>query len=396
MKRFSRNVWIVTAASMFTDISSEMVVYLLPLFLAGVLGAPVAVVGLIEGVAETTASVMKLFSGWLSDRLDRRKWLTTAGYALSVVAKTGLLTAATWPAVLATRFVDRLGKGIRTAPRDALIAASVDEKSRGAAFGFHRAGDTLGAFLGVGISAGIVYATQAFSVALTRETFVRVLAISLIPAVAAVVLLAGWLQELPRRGAPAARPRFSLAGFDARFRAFLLVVGVFALGNSADAFIVLRAQSLGASTVAVLLLVLGFNFVYTVAASPIGHLSDRVGRSRLIVAGWMLYGVVYLAFGVASSVAALAAVWALYGLYYALTEGVVKAFIADLVPSELRGSAYGMYAAVVGVVALPASALAGLFWQGFGPAAPFLFGAAMAALAVLLWIVCVRPATKTC
>lgn len=385
MKRYPRNVYVTALASLLTDISTEMVVYLTPLFLANVLNTPTAVIGLIEGTADTTASLTKLISGWISDRLDNRKWPTVIGYALSLVAKPLLAVAASWQAVFGARFADRFGKGIRTAPRDALIAASVDERRRGDAFGFQRAGDTLGAFLGIGLAIVIVYLTQQQSDLLSSTTFRTIVWLSMLPIAGAVVVLAVWLQEIhtpPAAGA--GRPRLSLSGFSGNFRWVLLCVAIFTLGNSADAFIVLLAQARGASVLGTLMMVLIFNGVYTVLAQPFGKLSDKVGRLRLIIGGWLFYGVVYLGFALSHTMWQVAAMWALYGVYYAMTDGAVKALVADLVPKPQRGTGYGWLNGTIGIMALPASLLAGILWQVWGPAAPFFFGATLAGVAVLL------------
>ena len=394
MRKYPRNVLIATIASLLTDISSEMVVYLLPLFLTAVLNTPVAFIGLIEGVAETTSSLSKLFSGYFSDRLRTRKWFTVIGYGLSTLAKVTLAAARSWQAVFGARFADRLGKGIRTAPRDALIADSVDEKTRGAAFGFHRAGDTFGAFIGVGAAALIIFLTQQQSSLLTRQTFDTIVIISLIPAALAVLVLIVGLREIRATGQQPLLS-FSLRGFDGRFKFFLVVVGVFTLGNSADAFIVLRAQDRGASVLTTLLMVMGFNLVYTLLAQPLGNLSDRVGRQRLLIIGWAVYALVYIGFALSQSALAIGVLWAVYGLYYALTEGAAKAFIADLVPTEKRGTAYGLYNAVVGLLALPASVLAGVLWQAIGAGAPFVFGAAMSLIAAILFVTQFRNSKST-
>ena len=387
MKRYPRNVYVTALASLLTDISSEMVVYLTPLFLANVLNTPTAVIGLIEGTAETTASLTKLVSGWISDRLDNRKWPTVIGYALSLAAKPLLAVAGTWQAVFVARFADRLGKGIRTAPRDALIAASVDERQRGDAFGFQRAGDTLGAFLGIGLAIIVVYLTQQQSALLNSTTFRTIVWLSIIPIAIAVVVLAIGLQEIRSpRAAGSARPRLSIAGFDKRFRWVLLCVAVFTMGNSADAFIVLLAQARGASVLTTLVMVLIFNGVYTILAQPFGKLSDRVGRLKLIVVGWLFYAGVYLGFALSSTIWQVAGLWAIYGVYYAMTAGAVKALVADLVPKRQRGTGYGWLDGTIGIVALPASFVAGILWQIYGPAAPFLFGATLACLAVVLML----------
>lgn len=386
LRRLPRNVWAVTLTSLLTDVSSEMIFYLFPLYLANVLGAPTSIIGLIDGLAEMTASMLKLASGWLSDKLQSRKWLTVAGYSLSTLAKPFLLVANTWGAVLAVRLADRTGKGIRTAPRDALVADSVDESQRGAAFGIHRAGDTIGAALGLLIALVTIAATQRAGQSLSRETFRLLVGISIVPAALAVIALVVIARETRGR-INGKLPTLSLAGFDRRFKFFLLIVVLFTLGNSSDAFLVLRAQSIGASVATIMGMVLTFNITYAVISGPAGRLSDRIGRRRIIFAGWLLYGVVYLGFAFAGGVWLLFGLYAVYGLYYGLTEGVGKALIADFVRQEQRGTAYGLYNAAIGLTALPASFIAGILWQGigefsgFGPSAPFLFGSTLALIA---------------
>jgi MFS family permease len=390
-RRLPLNVWVLTAASFLTDISSEMIVNLIPLFLANVLGVRTSIIGLIEGVAETTASLVKLYSGALSDKLGKRKALVVLGYGLSTIAKPFLYFANTWGWVLGVRFTDRIGKGIRTAPRDALIADSIDEKQRGLAFGLHRAGDTAGAFLGLLVASAIVWANQADAAKLTRDTFQIVVLASIIPAVLAVVVLVLGVKEIPSAKEGKA-PVLSLQGMDRRFRMFLLVLVLFTLGNSSDAFIILRGQERGLDVLQVMGMVLTFNLVYSVFAAPLGSLSDKIGRRKLIIGGWMAYGLVYLGFAFSQTGRQVWFLFALYGLYYAATEGAAKALVADLVPSEKRGTAYGLFNAVIGLTALPASLIAGILWQGvgawagFGASAPFYFGAAMVLLAgILFW-----------
>ena len=384
------NVWIVTATSFFTDISSEMIANLVPLFLANVLKTGTAVIGLIEGLAETTASLMKIYSGALSDRLGKRKWITVTGYALSTIAKPFMYFAQTWHWVLGVRVADRLGKGIRTAPRDALVAGSIDEKQRGLAFGLHRAGDTAGAFFGLLIAGVIVWLTQAGAADLTRRTFQIAILISIIPAVLAVLILAIGARDVAADKKSAA-PILSLKGLDGRFKVFLLVLVLFTLGNSSDAFIILRAQERGLDVLQIMLMLMTFNLIYSLLAGPLGALSDRVGRRRLIIGGWIAYGLVYLGFALSRTGWQIWTLFGLYGIYYAASEGSAKALIADLVPAERRGTAYGLYNAAIGLTAFPASAIAGVLWQGafgwqgFGPAAPFFFGAGLALLAGFLF-----------
>jgi len=378
-----RNVWVLTATSFLTDISSEMIANLIPLFLANVLGVRASVIGLIDGLAETTASLLKLYSGALSDKLGSRKWLTVAGYGLSTLAKPFLYFASAWGWVLGVRFADRIGKGIRTAPRDALLAGSIDEKQRGLAFGLHRAGDTAGAFTGLAIAALVIYLTQSGTAQLTRATFQTIVLVSIIPALLAVLVLALFAREVVGK-AKASAPTLSLAGMDNRFKLFLLAAILFTLGNSSDAFIILRGQERGLSVLQVMGMLLTFNAVYTVLAGPLGALSDKIGRRKLILGGWLAYGLVYLGFAASQTGAQVWVLFGLYGIYYAMTEGTAKAYVADLVPAERRGTAYGLYNAAIALTALPASLIAGILWQGlgswsgFGPAAPFVFGAGMA------------------
>ncbi|NLF02361.1 MAG: MFS transporter [Anaerolineales bacterium] len=389
MRGLPRNVWAVSLTSFFMDVSSEMVINIVPLFLYSVLGVKTNLIGLIEGVAEATASLLKVFSGWLSDRLRARKWLAVAGYGLSAIAKPFFYWANSWGAVAGVRWVDRVGKGVRTAPRDALVADSIDERQRGLAFGFHRAADTGGAVLGLLIALGVVWLTQSRSAALTRPTFQTIVLISLIPAALAVLSLALGARDVPVAGTRE-RPRISFRGLGRRFGLFMLVVGVFDLGNSSDAFLVLRAQERGLSVLGVLGMLITFNLVYTLVSAPAGSLSDRVGRRRVIIGGWLVYAAIYLGFALAGRGWHIWVLYAIYGVYYGLAYGTAKAMVADLVPVDMRGTAYGTYNAILGILDFPASAIAGVLWQGIGgwsglgPSAPFYFGAALALIAAIL------------
>jgi MFS family permease len=392
LRRLPRNIWVVTVTSFLTDVSSEMIFNLVPLFLANVLKAGTAVIGLIDGLAETTASLMKIYTGALSDRLGQRKWLTVLGYAISTVSKPFLYITNTWGGVLGVRVADRFGKGVRTAPRDALVADSIDEKQRGLAFGLHRAGDTAGAFLGILIAAVIVWLTERGAADLTRSTFQILVLASIVPAVLAVLILALGVKETGVRSQSKV-PVLSLKGMDTRFKLFMLVLVLFTLGNSSDAFIILLGQNRGLNVLHILLMLMTFNLIYAVLSGPLGALSDKIGRRRLIVGGWIAYGLVYLGFGLSHTGWQVWALYGLYGVYYAAAEGTGKAFIADLVTPERRGTAYGLYNAAIGLTAFPASLIAGLLWQGafgwtgFGPAAPFFFGAGLALLAgILFWV----------
>lgn len=394
--RLDRNIWVLSITSFLTDVSSEMLFNLVPLFLVNVLGARTAVVGLIEGVAETTASLVKVYSGVISDRLGNRKKLTVLGYGFSALVKPLLYFANTWVWVLLVRFSDRVGKGIRSAPRDALLAGSVGEKNRGLGFGLHRAADTAGAFTGLGIATLIIWATQAGVAQLTRPTFQLVVLASIIPAFLAVLILIIGAREIPNRDQNQGGLLGGLRGMDKRFYIFLITVVVFTLGNSSDAFIILRGQERGLSVLQVMGTLLTFNAVYTLVSSPAGSLSDRIGRRRVLLMGWLAYGLIYLGLGFARTGWQVWTLFGLYGVYYGLAEGAARALVADLVPQEQRGAAYGLYHAGVGLAALPASLIAGILWQGigawrgFGPGAPFFFGAGMALLAGGMFVAGVR------
>jgi hypothetical protein len=322
--------------------------------------------------------------------------LAVIGYGLSALVKPLLYFANTWSAVLGIRFTDRVGKGIRGSPRDALLAASTPDDRRGLAFGLHRAADTAGAFTGLLIAAIVVWKSQAAEAALSRSTFQNVALASIIPAVLGVLVLILGAREIATARASPIKRGFKFSGLDRRFWAFLVVIVIFTLGNSADAFIILRAQERGLNVLQVLGMLLTFNAVYTLVSSPAGALSDQVGRQKVLIGGWLVYGLIYLGFAAAGSGSLVWLFYGLYGIYYGLTEGVYRAFVADLVPQEQRGTAYGLFNASVGLAALPASLAAGILWQGLGswgglgPAAPFYFGASLALLAVLLFVLWVR------
>jgi MFS family permease len=380
------NVIILGIASFLTDVSTEMVYPLLPLYLTSArIGATPVIVGLIEGFAESTASLVRVFSGAWSDHIRQRKPIAILGYASSTVGKFFLYVSLSWQIVFLGRFADRFGKGIRTAPRDALIADSSDAKKRGAAFGLHRALDTAGATLGV-ILAYFLFVSR-------RDGFNDIFLLSLIPAALGVVALFFVREKIkPRRlaGTDAQEPWWRNVGprwrsLDRRLKIFLVIVFVFALGNSSNAFLLLRANDLKFDDATVILMYLVYNAVYAVGAYPLGRLSDRIGRKTLLVMGYLTYGIVYIGFAVASPLQ-LWGLFATYGVYVALTEGVEKALVSDIAPEDLRATLIGLHATFVGVGLLPASVLAGFLWNMFGAPAPFYFGGAMGLLAAgALW-----------
>jgi MFS family permease len=403
----TRNVVALGFVSLFTDISSEMLVYVIPLYLANVLLAPAAVIGLIEGVAESTASLLKLISGALSDRLSRRRLLVGIGYGTSVAAKGLYLVATVWPVVLIGRVGDRFGKGIRTSPRDALIADSTAPEHRGVAYGFHRAMDTVGAFGGVLVAAAVIWAVEGDATRLTADAFRILVLLAIVPGVLAVATIVVGVRDVrraPAAGMVAAPAPIAIGGlvhrivgsvaewrrFPRPFWFFIAANTLFTLGNSSDAFLALRSQNLGLSLLALLLAIVAFNATNAIVAWPAGALSDRVGRRGLIALAWMIYAACYAGFALATSAVWVAPLWIAYGTYYALSEGVGKAVVADLAPAELRATAFGILNAVQGTMILPASVIAGVLWSAVAPAAPFWFGAACAASAAALLLATVR------
>ena len=392
----SPNVFFLGIVSFLTDVSSEMIFTLVPLFLCNVLGAATLVVGFVGGLSESIDALFRMFSGWLSDRMGRRKPLAVVGYTVSTIAKPFMYLASTWGMVLGVRFGDRVGKGIRTSSRDALLADSAPPRERGRSFGFHRAMDTSGAVTGLVIAAIVVYLMQGGGLELSLKTYQWLVLIGIIPAVVSVVVLVRFVKERERKPSPgdSYRPGFNLiklaTGFDTRFKLFLVVMVLFTLGNSSDFFVVLRAQNMGFSVFHIVLMLILFNATYAAVALPAGKLSDRLGRRRVISMGWGVYALIYLGFALVGEAWQVWLLFAGYGIYYGIVGGAARAFVADLVPAEKRGTAYGLYHGVVGLTLLPASLIAGWLWQAFSPEAPFFFGAGMAAIATIGMLVLIK------
>jgi MFS family permease len=374
-KRLGRNVISLGAVSFFTDVASEMMYPLLPVFLASVLGASASFIGVIEGAAESVAALLKLASGWWSDRVKSRKGLVVAGYVLASVVRP--FTAATHTAsqVLGIRVTDRIGKGIRSTPRDALIAESVDPSIRGRAFGFHAAADNAGAVVGPLIAFGVLY---------EWHTPLRtVFWLTAIPGALAVLVLWIFVKDIPHATSAGNRPQMLGTDLSSRFWGYLAVVFTFTLGNSTDAFLLLRARQLGVAIALAPVLWALLNFIKSITGTYGGGLSDRIGRKPLIIGGWMVYAAVYLAFGLAHSAWQAWALFAVYGVFYGMTEGTEKALVVDLVPSQRKGTALGWYNLAIGIGALPASLLFGAIWDSAGAPRAFMFGAAIALAASL-------------
>jgi MFS family permease len=380
------NVFFMGLTSLLTDISSELIFTLVPLFLSDVLGATSTLIGLVGGISDSTDSLFRIISGWFSDQIGKRKLLAVTGYGISTLAKPFMLLANSWGAVVGVRFGDRLGKGVRTASRDALIADSVEAKDRGRGFGLHRAMDTTGAVIGLIIAAVIVYMIPGDKFHLTKDAYHWMIMIGIIPAVLAVVVLLTLVHERKQAAAAVktgiAKPA-ALTPFSNQFKLYLVIMALFTLGNSSDFFLILDAQHVKTPLLQVVLMLVLFNLTYALVSTPMGVLSDKIGRKRVITIGWLIYGLVYLGFALSGSIWQIWVLFAVYGVFYGICEGAAKAFVADMVPAERRGTAYGLFNGVVGLMALPASLIAGIMWDRIAPAAAFYFGAALALLAMV-------------
>jgi len=409
MLKINRNIWVVSWVSLLTDISSEMLYPVIPIFLTSVLGASMAVVGLIEGLAEATASLLKVASGWFSDKFARRKPFVVFGYTISSFSKPLIALAQSWPLVLFARFLDRFGKGVRTAPRDALIADYSDNKQHGLIFGLHRTMDTIGALSGPLLTILLLI--------WLKENYRPIFLLAAIPGFLAVFLLIFFLKEPPNKNKifnpPQSPPHriggcadapisvahvggsaeihrtnfLDLSDFDKNFKNFLLVSVIFALGNSSDVFLIMRSKNLGLSTILVILAYVLYNATYAIISLPAGAISDKIGRKKILALGFLIFSLVYFGFAFISKSFYLWLLFPIYGFYMAMTEGVSKAFISDLVPSEKRGTAIGLYYSLTGVVTFLASFIAGLLWTYVNISAPFLYGALMSGLSAVLLMI---------
>jgi MFS family permease len=374
------NIILLGITSLLTDISSEMVYPILPIFLVTTLGASPAILGLIEGIAESLASLLKVFSGYFSDRIKLRKPFTIFGYTSSTLGKFFLYISTTWGYILVGRVIDRFGKGIRTAPRDALIADSSKDGKRGAAFGLHRAMDTLGATIGVVIA--------YFLIIRFKGNLRNIFLFSLIPAFLGVLFLFLVRETKQKLTSSTEKLRFRWYNLDKRLKLFLIFTFIFTLGNSSNQFLLLRVKFLGSPITQVILFYLVYNIIYCLASYPASRLSDKIGRKKLLVSGYLFYGLVYLGFAVNNSLNMFWLLFGVYGLYIGFTEGVEKALVADIAPDNLRATAIGLHATLVGIGLLPASLLAGLLWKFFGSSAPFYFGGFMGVFAsVGFWFI---------
>jgi len=375
----SKNVFVLGLVSFFNDVASEMIYPIVPIFLTSVLGAPIAIVGLIEGIAESTASILKVISGWLSDKWRKRKPFIIIGYSFSAISKILLGLAYSWPFVLLARFIDRFGKGTRTSSRDALITESSEDKVRGRAFGFHRTLDTLGAVVGPLLA--------LLAIHFLDNDFRLIFFLAFIPAFIGILLLLFFVQEKKKEANSLNVFHFNWRELNPSFKIFLFISLIFALGNSSDAFLILRAKNLGLSlSLAVLAYVL-FNFTYAIFSTPAGFIADKFGPRKVLLAGFLLFSIVYLLFGLVHSSLLLWLLFPIYGIFMALTEGVGKAYISNLVPQEKIGTAFGVYQTTIGLGTFFASLIAGLLWTYLNVSTPFIFGSMMALISAVLFIV---------
>ncbi len=389
------NVLALSVVSFLNDTSSEIIYPLLPAFLALSLGATPFAIGLIEGIAESVASLLKLVSGYLSDRFSKRKLPVFFGYSLSAVMRPVLAFVTSWPQVLVVRMADRAGKGIRGAPRDALIAESVSPDKRGMAFGFNRAADHLGAVFGPVVAFFLLLFIAADTQNPTIIEYQNVFLFASVPVVAGLLVIAFFVREKPHEAEQLAVPvSFSLKGFDSNFKRYLIVIALFTLSNSTDAFLLLRASDAGISPVMLPLLWMALHLSKVVSSLIAGDLSDRIGRKTLIITGWLIYALVYAGFAFVDSAWQAWVLFIVYGAYFGLTEGVEKAFVADMVPAGKRGTAYGFYNLAFGITVFPASLLFGLIWNEYGAAAAFLTSATISIAAIFLFTTVASPQVK--
>lgn len=373
------NIVLIGLVSFFADLSTEMVYPLIPIYLTTVFGATPALVGVIEGIAESLASLMKVFSGYATDKYRKKKPIAFFGYSTGLVYKVALIAAGSWVGILAARVIDRFGKGIRTTPRDVLVSESGDSNKLGHSFGLHKALDMAGS------AAGILVAFFMMKLWKGELAYKRIFLLSCIPAIASLLMFL-FIKETgkPRDSRAPLNVLRGLKNLDSRLKLYLAVVFVFTLGNSSNTFLLLRAGGVGFDPATVILLYFLYNMVSSLLAVPLGKRSDRIGRKRVLVAGYATSAIVYLGFALAANKAMIIASFALYGAYTAMTAGVERAFIAEIAPRELKGTMLGLHSTIVGVALLPASVIAGLLWSAFGPAVPFALGSALSLAAALM------------
>lgn len=385
-----RNIIFLGLISFFMDISSEMVYPIIPLYLTATFGATPALVGIIEGIAESTASLLKVFSGYITDKYNKKKPVAFVGYATGFLYKLALLFATSWAGILTARVVDRLGKGIRTAPRDVMVSESADKGAMGKSFGIHKALDMAGSAIGILLSYLLLR-----HLGNGQADYKLIFAVSIIPTVLALMMFA-FVKERKEPREIKHREHFwkNISGLDSRLKLYLLIVFLFTLGNSSNTFLLLRAKSAGFDDTNVILLYFLYNVTVSVLSIPMGKLSDKIGRKQVLTAGYLLFSLVYLGFGFATQSSAFVVLFAVYGIFTAMTAGVERALIAEIAPKDLKGTMLGLHSTIAGIALLPASVICGFLWNSFGNAVPFVFGAIMSSVAALLLIIFFRTPQK--
>ncbi|MDD3409190.1 MAG: MFS transporter [Eubacteriales bacterium] len=379
-KKGIRNIILLGLVSCFADISSEMVYPLIPLYLTAAFGATPMLVGVIEGIAESVASLLKVFSGYISDRFQHKKAIAFCGYATGVLYKIALLFAGSWAGILAARVIDRFGKGVRTAPRDVMVAESAEQGGMGKAFGIHKMLDMAGS------AAGILLAFLLMR-GIGENGYKTVFALSILP-IAVALLLFFFIHEKHENRKVIAREPFwkNVSRLDGRLKLYLAVTFLFTLGNSSNSFLLLRAADIGFDSSNTILLYFIYNLTASLLAIPCGKLSDKVGRKRLLVSGYLAFSLVYFGFAFCRTKPMMILIFVIYGAYTAMTAGVERAFIAEIAPKELKGTMLGLHSTLAGIALLPASIIAGVLWDGVGAFAPFIYGGIMSLIAALILI----------
>lgn len=376
----TRNIIILGLISCFADISSEMVYPLIPLYLTAVFGATPVLVGIIEGIAESIASLLKVFSGYISDRFQHKKAIAFSGYATGLLYKAALLFAGSWGGILTARVIDRLGKGIRTAPRDVMVSESADKNNMGKAFGIHKMLDMAGSAVGILLAFLLMK-----NIGTDTNSYKIVFAISIIPIVIALILFS-FVHEKKGKHVTIQREYFwkNTSKLDGQLKLYLAITFLFTLGNSSNSFLLLRASDIGFDSSSTILLYFIYNLTASLLAIPCGKLSDKIGRKQLLVGGYITFSLVYFGFAFCNSKPFMILIFIVYGIYTAMTAGAERAFIAEIAPPQFKGTMLGLHSTLTGIALLPASVIAGLLWDSIGGFAPFMFGGMLSLLSAVL------------
>lgn len=380
MSNGTRNIILLGLISCFADISSEMVYPLIPLYLTAAFGATPVLVGLIEGIAESIASLLKVFSGYISDRFQHKKAIAFSGYATGLLYKIALIFATSWNGILSARVIDRFGKGIRTAPRDVMVSESADQNNMGKSFGIHKMLDMAGSAIGILLSFILLK-----KIGSNPESYKMIFAISILPIVIALLLFF-FVHEKKEKRQPMQREYFwkNISQLDHNLKLYLVIAFLFTLGNSSNSFLLLRAYDIGFDSSTTILLYFIYNLTASLFAIPCGKLSDKIGRKHLLVGGYLTFSLVYFGFAFCTSKPLMILIFVVYGIYTAMTAGAERAFIAEIAPTKLKGTMLGLHSTLVGIALLPASVIAGFLWDKIGVFAPFMFGGILSLIAALL------------